>query len=117
MIMEKLVYVLAALCAGMSLALFCLMGADKRLAKAGARRVPEKRLFTFAVLGGGVGGLLGMYCFRHKTKHWYFVLGFWALALLQLSPSATVALRLLTVASAPSRLTAVSPLTANRGCR
>ena len=44
MSMEKLVYVLAALCAGMSLALFCLMGADKRLAKAGARRVPEKRL-------------------------------------------------------------------------
>ena len=93
MSLEKLVYVLAALCAGMSFALFCLMGADKRFAKLSARRVPEKRLFAFAVLGGGVGGLLGMYCFRHKTKHWYFVLGFWALALMQLAALGWLAFR------------------------
>ena len=76
-------YTLAAWLFIMSLALFLLMGVDKRLARQGARRVPEKRLFLLALLGGAVGGFFGMYAFRHKTRHWYFVLGFSALALLQ----------------------------------
>ncbi len=83
--MEKLPFAYAALCAAMSLALFLTMGADKRRARRGGRRVPEKRLFALALLGGGVGGLLGMYAFRHKTRHRYFVFGFGALALLQLA--------------------------------
>lgn len=67
----------------MSLISFLAMGADKRRAKKGVWRTPEKRLFLFAALGGALGGLLGMYLFHHKTKHWYFVVGFWALFLLQ----------------------------------
>ena len=70
---------------GLSLLLFLQMGADKRRAKAGARRVPEKTLFLLALLGGAPGGLLGMELFRHKTKHWTFVWGFRLLTLLQLS--------------------------------
>ena len=31
-----------------------------------------------------VGGWLGMYAFRHKTKHWKFILGFPLIALVQL---------------------------------
>lgn len=69
---------------GMSLILFILMGVDKVKAKRGAYRIPEARLFFFAVLGGAVGGTLGMYLFRHKTRHWYFAFGFPALALGQL---------------------------------
>lgn len=69
---------------GMSLILFILMGVDKAKAKRGAYRIPEARLFFFAVLGGAVGGTLGMYLFRHKTRHWYFAFGFPALALGQL---------------------------------
>ena len=60
----------------MSLLLFAVMGADKRRARGGARRVPEKRLFLLALLGGAFGGWLGMYVFHHKTKHWYFRWGF-----------------------------------------
>jgi Predicted membrane protein len=67
----------------MSFVSFAAMGLDKRSARRGARRTPEKRLFLFAALGGAVGGLLGMYLFRHKTRHWYFVVGFWALFALQ----------------------------------
>lgn len=67
----------------MSLVGFCAMGLDKRAAKRGARRTPEKRLFLFSLLGGAAGTLAGMYVFHHKTRHWYFVLGFWALTLLQ----------------------------------
>lgn len=67
----------------MSLVSFLVMGSDKRRAKQGARRVPEARLFLLALLGGGVGGLLGMYVFRHKTRHLQFALGFPLIAVVQ----------------------------------
>ena len=67
----------------MSVITFCVMGSDKRRAKQGARRVPEARLFLLALLGGGVGGLLGMYVFRHKTRHLQFALGFPLIAAVQ----------------------------------
>ncbi len=68
----------------MSLVLFAVMGADKRRAKAGARRVPEKTRLLLALLGGAIGGALGMRVFRHKTKHGYFSWGFPILALAQI---------------------------------
>ena len=51
---------------------FFLMAYDKKCAKAGRRRVPEKTLFISAACFGGLGGTLGMFLCRHKTKHWYF---------------------------------------------
>ena len=51
---------------------FSLMGYDKRCAKEGKWRVPEKTLFIATACFGGLGGVLGMFLFRHKTKHWYF---------------------------------------------
>ena len=84
--MEKaLITVLAVWIAAWSLFLFASMGADKRRARRGLWRIPEKRLFVLALLGGAPGGLLGMAVFRHKTKHWSFILGFRALTLLQLA--------------------------------
>ena len=58
-----------------NVAALALFGADKRKAKKHAWRISEKALFLSAVLGGSVGALLGMLLFRHKTKHWYFVIG------------------------------------------
>lgn len=52
-----------------------MMGADKRKAIKGAYRIPEATLFCVALLGGALGTTLGMRIFRHKTKHWYFVVG------------------------------------------
>lgn len=46
---------------------------DKRRARRKKWRVPEKTFFITAFLGGGPGVWAGMYLFRHKTKHWYFV--------------------------------------------
>ncbi len=50
-------------------AAFVIYGADKFFAKKKKRRVPEKRLIGIAFLGGAFGALLGMYLFRHKTRH------------------------------------------------
>ena len=75
-------YLLLLCC--MSVITLFVMGCDKRRAIRGARRVPEARLFLLALLGGGVGGLLGMYVFRHKTRHLHFVIGFPLIAAVQI---------------------------------
>ena len=48
---------------------FLLYGADKRRARKGEWRIPERTLLLIAVLGGSLGALAGMYAFHHKTKH------------------------------------------------
>ena len=54
---------------------FLVMGLDKHKAKMAERRIPENTLFTFTVLGGGVGTIAGMYVFHHKTKKMKFKVG------------------------------------------
>jgi len=54
---------------------FIVMGADKRKAEKQLWRIPEKTLFLVALIGGSIGVLLGMWVFRHKTKHLSFSLG------------------------------------------
>ena len=71
-----------------NLVTFAVYGTDKRRARRGAWRVPEKTLFLLPLLGGSVGALLGMRVFRHKTKHWYFVWGVPAILLAQLALAA-----------------------------
>ena len=68
-----------------NLVTFAVYGADKRRARRGAWRVPEKTLFLLPLLGGSVGALLGMRVFHHKTKHWYFVWGVPAILLAQMA--------------------------------
>ncbi len=58
-----------------NLAGFFSMAIDKRKARNHQWRIPEKTLFLIAILGGALGSVLGMQTFRHKTKHWYFVVG------------------------------------------
>ena len=71
-------------CLALSIMDFFLMGWDKRQSKREGRRVPEKRFFFLALLGGALGAVLGMYVFRHKTRHWYFKWGLPAIVLLHL---------------------------------
>lgn len=52
-----------------------LMGIDKQKAKRHAWRIREAYLFAVSLMGGSVGTWAGMYLFRHKTRHWYFVVG------------------------------------------
>lgn len=62
-----------------------IMAADKSKAKRRAWRVPEKTLFFISLIGGSIGTWGGMYLFRHKTKHWYFVIGMPAILIAQLA--------------------------------
>ena len=59
----------------MSLLTFAAYGMDKRKAKKGQWRIPEKTLLLLAVLGGSLGALLGMYVCHHKTQKTKFVIG------------------------------------------
>ena len=68
----------------MNLLSYILMGLDKRAAQEGRWRVPEKTLFLVTALFGGLGGVLGMHVFRHKTKHWYFRVFFPVLLIAQI---------------------------------
>ena len=54
---------------------FVLMLADKGCAEKNLWRIPESTLLTAAAFGGSIGSLLGMYTFRHKTKHIKCTLG------------------------------------------
>lgn len=54
---------------------FSLFGIDKRRACRHKYRISEATLFSVALLGGSIGAWAGMYAFRHKTAHWYFVIG------------------------------------------
>ena len=54
---------------------FGLMLADKIKAKKKLWRIPEATLFMVAAVGGSIGSMLGMYTFRHKTRHISFTIG------------------------------------------
>ena len=64
---------------------FLTFGADKRRARRDRRRVRESTLFLLAAIGGSIGALMGMYVFRHKTRHWYFCVGIPAILILQIA--------------------------------
>lgn len=77
-----------------NLLVFVLYGVDKRRAKKGQWRIPEKTLLTGTWLLGGVGAWLAMRMFRHKTKHLAF----------QISAPIGAVLSLLLMALASARL-------------
>ena len=68
----------------MSLVLCIFMYADKQRAIKKEWRIAEKTLFVLAIFGGAIGGVLGMYLFRHKTKHNSFAFGFTLIAAVQI---------------------------------
>lgn len=84
-IMDKKTVFLVALAfiAIPNIASFALMGHDKRCARQGKWRVSEKALFLVTMCFGGLGGVLGMKVFHHKTQHWYFRVFFPVLLIVQ----------------------------------
>ena len=73
--MMNVVTLLLSYLAAINLIGFALMGIDKYKAKKRAFRIPEATLFIVAIIGGSIGSIIGMYAFRHKTRHFSFVVG------------------------------------------
>ncbi len=69
---ERYFLIIASILLVWNLVTMFTYAADKAKAKKGAWRIPEATLIGFAWAFGGVGALLGMYVFRHKTKHTKF---------------------------------------------
>lgn len=63
---------------------FIIFGVDKLKAIHGNLRIREKTLLSLCILGGSIGGLIGMYLFRHKTLVTYFYLGIPIILIIQL---------------------------------
>lgn len=63
-------------------ALVCIY--DKLAAPRGWKRVPERTLFFWALIGGGLGVYLTMLLIRHKTLHRSFMLGIPAIMVFQI---------------------------------
>lgn len=74
-----IIYVIA-----INLIAFLAMYIDKRRARNASWRIKESTLFTLVLLGGGIGGIAGMYTFRHKTKKMQFVIGFPAILIIEI---------------------------------
>ena len=53
---------------GINILSFILMGIDKYKAIKNNYRISENTLLLISILGGGIGSLLGMILFHHKTK-------------------------------------------------
>lgn len=61
----------------LSLATACAYGLDKRAARAGHRRTPERVLQLLALAGGWPGALIAQRLLRHKTRKTTFQAVFW----------------------------------------
>ncbi|MBN1043048.1 UNVERIFIED_ORG: hypothetical protein B2H98_16865 [Clostridium botulinum] len=62
---------------------FSIMLVDKKRAIHKEWRVPEKTLIGISIIGGSIGMILGMFTFRHKTKHLKFLLGIPVIIIIQ----------------------------------
>jgi len=50
---------------------------DKNAAKSGNRRIPQKTLHLFEVLGGALVNILLMYALRHKNRKFSYFIWTW----------------------------------------
>ena len=61
---------------------FVAYGWDKRQARLGRRRIPERVLHAFELVGGWPGAFAGMTFFRHKRRKLPFLIVVWSIAAL-----------------------------------
>lgn len=65
-----------------SVATFIVYWLDKRAARRGRRRIPEKTLHLFELFGGWPGAIIAQKKLRHKTVDPGFRLVFWTIVAL-----------------------------------
>ena len=77
--------VLLGLAAALNVVTFFVYGWDKRQARLGGDRVPEKKLWLLILIGGCPGAWAGMQVFRHKTRKQPFSTIFWCVGVLHVA--------------------------------
>ena len=75
----------------MSLVCFSTYRWDKRRARSGSHRVPERTLQILAFFGGWRGALMGQRLLRHKTHKRSFSAMFWLIVVLHVTVVGSVA--------------------------
>lgn len=70
---------------------FVLYGVDKQLAIAQNRRIPEKYLLFFGLIGGSLGSVIAISKLRHKTQKFSYSSKFAVIMLLHVSILALLA--------------------------
>lgn len=75
---------IAVVYATMSLLALAAYAMDKSAAQSGRRRIPEKTLHLFALLGGWPGALVAQQWLRHKSVKAPFLAMFWLTVMLNL---------------------------------
>ena len=63
---------------------FLVFGYDKWLAKNNKRRISEQNLLLISLFFGSVGGIFGMFIFRHKISKWSFLWKFILIIIFQI---------------------------------
>jgi len=96
MTMRTLAIVYLCIVAALSLVSLLAYGFDKRKAKRGDRRIPERTLHLLAVFGGWPGALAGQQLFRHKTSKLSFQVVFWLTVFVNVGVVAATAYTFLT---------------------
>ena len=71
---EPILYAVLSYFAAINLIAALLAVTDKRRARRGGWRIPEKTLLLFGLFGGALGEFTAMLLIRHKTRHLKFML-------------------------------------------
>jgi uncharacterized membrane protein YsdA (DUF1294 family) len=88
--MDNVKYAIVIYFAVISVIGWCLPAIDKRKAKSGSWRIPEKTLFIVSALGGSVAMLISMKVHHHKTLHKRFMIGIPCIIIIQLIVAAFI---------------------------
>lgn len=88
--MAESIVVVAGVYAVMSAAAAVVYAWDKRAARRGKRRIPEKTLHMLALFGGFPGALIAQQLFKHKRRKRGFVAVTWLIAVLHIAAWAGV---------------------------
>ena len=83
--LKTLPLLVLAIYLGASLIAFILYWQDKRAAKDGAQRIPEKTLQLLSLMGGWPGGLFAQRLFNHKSVKQTFQFTYWVTVFLNIA--------------------------------
>ncbi len=81
--MLKLLFCIALL--AVNIATFIVILIDKRAARRGGNRLPERIILLLTLFLGGIGVLAAFYMARHKTRHYVLLTMVWIITAVEMA--------------------------------